>query len=61
MACLILRLRSRVGHPRAVISDIAEVCAVCFLGRVFVSRLSIFPQVWTCICKYFCTALDAND
>ena len=42
VACLILRLRSRVGHPRAVISDIAEVCVVCFLGRVFVSRLSIF-------------------
>ena len=41
MACLIIRLLSRVGYPRAVISDIAEVCAVCFLGRVFVSRLSI--------------------
>ena len=44
MACLIIRLRSRIGHPRAVISNIAEVCAVCFLGRVFVSRLSIFSH-----------------
>ena len=55
MACLIIRLRSRVGHPRAVISDIAEVCAVCEgfrvsfkhffhrCGRVFVN---ILVQRW---------------
>ena len=54
MACLIIRLLSRVGHPKAVISDIAEVCAVCESFRVSF-------KVWTCICKYFSTALDAND
>ena len=59
MACLIIRLRSRVGHPRAVISDIAEVCAVCEGFRV--SFKHFFSQVRTCICKYFSTALDAND
>ena len=59
MTCLIIRLCSKVGHPRAVISDIAEVCAVCESFRV--SFKHFCPQVWTCICKYFSTALDAND